>query len=317
LPATGRLDYLALPDHLARIDAGIRQGDEITPFYDPMIAKLIVHGPSRKEALGRLSQALSRTRVAGAVTNVGFLERLAALPDFVLGEVDTGLIDRHLDRLIDQTPPSAAAWGFAALSALDLLTAKAVEQETAFDPWSGRQGWRLWGTASQVATLARGDEVVEIEITFKGRGAYQVVTPAGRIDLERVHVDGVDVVANVDGVKVSAGAVRYGNTVTIFIDGQTLEWTVAEAVSDNAADPAGGDHIRAPMPGLIKLVHVRDGDGVTRNMPLLVMEAMKMEHTLKAPRDGIVEHCLVDVGDQVEEGALLMQMLADPAAKAP
>ena len=311
LPATGKLDYLALPEDEARIDSGIRQGDEITPFYDPMIAKMIVHGENRNEALGRLRAALSRTRVAGTTTNAGFLSALAAHPEFARGNVDTGLIDRYLNELIEDGPPPGRAWAFAALCMLGFLSSPENTKDNVFDPWNDRRGWRLWGTAMQIAFLARGDDVVEIDVTIMDDRSYRVVTPAGTLDLARVETDGIDLIARIDGAKVTASAVRHGNTVTIFTDGQAFDWTIPDLHRETTEAHAGGDHVRAPMPGLIKLVHAHVGENVTKGMPLMVMEAMKMEHTLKAPRDGIVAQCFVDTGDQVEEGAVLLQLQSE------
>lgn len=311
LPAIGKLDFLALPEDGARIDKGVRQGDEITPFYDPMIAKVIVHGRNRDEALGRLTTALSKTRIVGTTTNVGFLSALAGHQEFARGNVDTGLIDRHLDQLVGGPPPSADVWAFAALSALGFLDEPWRADDKAFDPWNDRNGWRLWGEATQVALLARHTDATEIEVSIKGDGDYSVSTPEGICDISRVEVDGIDFSAHIDGKKTLASALRHGNIVTIFIGGQIITFAIPDLSSETADAAIGDDYLRAPMPGLIKLVHANAGESVTKDKPLLVMEAMKMEHTLKAPRDGAIEQCFVNVGDQVEEEAVLLQLQAD------
>ena len=311
LPATGKLDYLTFPDKGARIDSAVRQGDEIKPFYDPMIAKVIAHGGSREEALSKLQTALLRTRAVGTVTNVSFLSKLAAHRDFVRGDIDTGLIDRHLDQLINDAAPSGTAVAFAALSALGLLTKSEIKADKMVDPWDDKQGWRLWGKATQTALLARHQDLVDIKVTIEGHGFYKIVTPSETLDLRHVETEDIDLSAQIDGAKVKASALRHGDIITVFIDGKMFEWTVPDLSSSTAESDVGGDQLRAPMPGLIKLVHAHAGESVIKDMPLLVMEAMKMEHTLRAPRDGIVEQRFVDAGDQVEEGAILLQLQAD------
>ncbi len=311
LPATGKLGYLAFPESGVRIDSGVRQGDEITPFYDPMIAKVIVHGENRNQALSRLSLALAETRIVGTTTNTGFLAALAAHPDFAQGDVDTGLIDRHVDQLAEEPDPPAPALALAALCALGFLSSPETVVDGTFDPWDRRTGWRLWGPATETAVLARHDDVVEVDISIAGPGAFHVETPDGRLDLSIVESNGTDVHCRIDGIKATAGAVRLGKAVTIFIDGQAFVWTIPDPLMKTSDSHAGSDHLRAPMPGLVKHVHVDAGAPVTKDAPLLVLEAMKMEHTLKAPRDGIVEQCCVDTGDQVEEGALLLQLQSE------
>lgn len=311
LPATGTLDHLTFPTESARVDSGVRQGDDITPFYDPMIAKLIVHGQSRAQALGHLSDALSKTRISGTTTNVSFLSALVKHPNVAEGELDTGLVERDAEKLTGESEPSEQAWALAALTALGLLSQHDIKSKTPTDPWERQQGWRLWGNAAETAVLDWEDSAHEINVSFEGVDAYRVTTPDGQIDLTHVRANGVDVQCHINGAKLNAGVLRHDNAVTVFIDGQVYSWTIPDPLQSTTEADIVGDHLKAPMPGLVKIIHASRGQTVSKDMPLLVMEAMKMEQTLKAPRDGIIEQYFVDVGDQVEEGALLLQLQSD------
>ena len=307
LPATGKLDYLSLPEDGARVDSGVRQGDAITPYYDPMIAKVIVHGEHRHAALSKLANALAETRIAGVTTNVGFLSKLATHPAFMEGDVDTGLIDLHLTELTEEAGPTGKAYALAALSALDLLRASTANDQSR-DPWGQQRGWRVWGDATQVAVLANKHGVFDIHVTFEPDQTYRIGAPEGSLVVGRIEIDGIDLQCSIDGAKIKASVFRHGDTVTVFVDGQAFDWTIPNVQHDLADADIDSDRLRTPMPGTIKLVHVEAGDSVKKNMPLVVMEAMKMEHTLKAPRDGIVEQRFVDAGDQVEEGIILLEL---------
>ncbi len=310
LPATGRLDYLDFPGDDARLDHGIRQGDHVTPFYDPMIAKLIVHGKSRAEALNRIANALAKSRIGGVVTNVGFLKELVTYADVVDGLVDTGLIERYLDEHGGKRTPPDEAQALAALASISLLPSmdKEATSSSLIDPWDRQDGWRLWDKATETVVLDFEGSITEIEITVEGAAVFSITIAGKRLDISHVTANGSDVSCQIGGAKYSACILRKGDIITIFVDGQSFYWTIPNPLQMIADSDIGGDSLGAPMPGLVKLVHVEDGQAVTKDMPLLVMEAMKMEQTLKAPRDGIVERCLVAQGDQVEEGALLLQL---------
>ena len=295
LPQTGTIAHLTFPDG-ARIDTGVRGGDRITPFYDPMIAKVVVHGKDRAEALGALSRALSGTEVAGTVTNVAFLGALARHAGFAAGDVDTGLIDRDLTDLVATPNRTPAIDALAAMSVLGLL-------DNSGDLWAARDGFRLWGTARQVAHLTARGEPLEIAVETLGRGHHRVgetiysVAPA--VQGIRVSVGGHDFQANV---------VRHGPALTVFAEGAAHVYGVPDPLAVDAAAGAAGNRIEAPMTGQIKAVSALIGAPVAKGDALVVMEAMKMEHTLRAPRDGVVEAVSTAVGDQVEEGALLVTL---------
>ena len=303
LPATGRLAHLAFPGD-ARVDTGVRAGDTITPHYDPMIAKLVVHGPDRATALGRLGRALAGTQVGGTVTNVTFLSALAAHEGFAAGDVDTGLIDREAAALTAAAEPSAEIWALAGVTALGLL-----DPPAGGDPWAVLTGWRLWGEARQTARLERGGEVVEVGVATLAPGRFAAETPAGEITLSvRIGRDGSTLRIEAEGRRSGATAVRHGEALTVFHAGAAHAFSVPDALALAEEAGHGGDRVTAPMTGLVKTVAATSGAAVERGAALVVMEAMKMEHTLRAPRDGVVAEVMTAAGDQVHEGAVLVTL---------
>lgn len=310
LPATGRLSHLSLPETLARFDAGVREGDEITPYYDPMIAKLIVHGETREEALGRLTSALDRSRMVGVTTNTSFLARLARHPGFARGEVDTGLIDRDLELLTARFDTPLEALALAALEALGLLGTHRSEGEADGDPWSCLKGWRLWFGADCVASLSTDDDRTEVVVTMETDGRYRIRVPEGEIVIEGLTAVNDAISCRTGNRRFQAHVISAGETISIFMDGERFSWTVPGPFAGDIEGMVADDRLIAPMPGLIKAVAVAAGDQVAMGSLVLVMEAMKMEHILKMPRDGIVSDVFVAVGDQVEEGKVLMELEA-------
>ncbi|MGB0507282.1 MAG: biotin carboxylase N-terminal domain-containing protein [Pikeienuella sp.] len=286
LPATGTLHHLEFPAN-ARIETGVRQGDEITPFYDPMIAKIITEGATRDQALGRMRAALAATEVAGSVTNVGFLAALAAHEGFGKGEVDTGLIEREADALTATRPISLLTKAVAAVASLDLS--------------DGDSGFRLWSPAITQVKMVAGDE--EISARIEMADDFCVTIGGETICFT---IDGDVIAAN--GVETRARTARYDDRLTVFADGEAHEFILIDPLAAGGDDGAGGDSVAAPMPGLVKAVMASAGDVVEQGDALAVMEAMKMEHTLTAPRDGTVAAAMVAAGDQVEEGAVLVSL---------
>ena len=306
LPATGTLDYLALPEANARVDSGVRQGDTITPFYDPMIAKLIVHGPTRDAALSKLAGALDACHVAGSVTNVAFLAALARSPGFVAGGVDTGFIERELESLIAQAPPSAVVKAVAAMASLG-MTRKAAGA----DPWDVLTGWRLWTAARQFALLEHRGERFEIALTDMGHGAYEVSEGAETHIVNLLGIEGPRLRLSVDGRTSTATVVEHGSDVTVFMDGAAFEFAMPDRLADETDGDAGGDKVVSPMPGLIRQVTAQPGATVAKGEALIVVEAMKMEHTLRSPRDGVVESVFVAPGEQVVDGSVLLALVPE------
>jgi len=288
LPATGTLTHLHFPP-TARADSGVRAGDEISPFYDPLIAKVITHGPTRDVALQRLSQALAQTQVAGTVTNLAFLGALARHDGFGRGEVDTGLIARDLEALTSIPDPAprhavAAAMAVAGLRDVSALT-----------------GFSLWQPLRRAVPLALGEATLDVHVEVRGP------------DAQTWHVDGAAVSATrrqgrwlIDGLPAPDVSVAHG-LATVF-DHYGIAYRAIDLL-DVAASAAGdGNLIEAPMPGLIKAVFANPGAKVAKGDRLAILEAMKMEHALLALRDGVIAEVLAREGDQVSAGAALVRL---------
>jgi 3-methylcrotonyl-CoA carboxylase alpha subunit len=293
LPATGTLTHLEF-DPACRADSGVRGGDTISPFYDPMIAKVIVHGPTRAVALARLRQALGRTQVAGTVTNLAFLGALAGHAGFGRGEVDTGLIARDIEALTAVPVVDARHVALAGMAAMALLSP------------GPHAGFTLWEPLMQQVTLEWGGESAVLKV--------EVLGP----DHQRWHISGETVEAlrigghwQIGGQAASDVAIS-GDRVTVF-DGYGLVFERIDPLQQAAGMQGDGNLIEAPMPGLVREVFASVGQRVSQGDRLAVLEAMKMEHSLLAARDGRVAEVLAQAGDQVEAGAALVRLEAEEA----
>nr|WP_314092500.1 acetyl/propionyl/methylcrotonyl-CoA carboxylase subunit alpha [uncultured Shinella sp.] len=308
LPATGRLTVFDVPD-FARIDSGVRAGDRITPFYDPMIAKVITHGRSRTEALSRLETALEQCRVGGLTTNAGFLVRLCRHPAFAAGDVDTGLIGRAGETLLADPQAPEEAFALAALSSLGFLKAAADP-----DPWGHIRGFRLWGAPAQAVFLDHGGVEQALRVTMLAPDRFRVEHNDIETELRVQSTDGRSVRADFEGHVFSATVHREGRDIAVFFGGHGHAFALAEETGHHGEAAAGGDRLVAPMPGLVRIVSTEPGARVAKGDALVTMEAMKMELVLAAPRDGVVATLPVAVGDQVAEGALLLSLEPEEAA---
>jgi 3-methylcrotonyl-CoA carboxylase alpha subunit len=275
----------------ARADTGVRQGDTISPWYDPMIAKIITHGATRDVALKQMERVLSRTQVAGSVTNLAFLRALTRHEGFAAGAVDTGLIERDLDVLAAEPVACSRARSLAALGALGLH-----EGDDAL------QGFALWQPLRQSAAVGYRGEVLEAEIETLAAGQFRV-TVGDAVHL--VQRDGPR--WRIDGAPVAVNVVRHDQTLSVFW-GNAYGFDLIDPLDVAAEAGAGAGVIEAPMPGLVKSVFVKPGQAVSLGDRLAILEAMKMEHTLSAGRDGVVEEVLVAAGAQVEAGAPLIKL---------
>ena len=290
LPATGRLTHLVFPQN-ARADSGVRAGDVISPFYDPMIAKIITYGPDRATALNRMSVALAGTQVAGCVTNHAFLRKLILHTDFVAGDVDTGLIGRDIEMLSAAPVPCSHTLGLAGIGALGL--------DAAQDPLAG---FVLWGALAQQARVIWDDEHIAVSVATLGPGRFEVSVGETHHQVERRGGDWW-----IDDAKTSAEIVRHGAALSVFF-GNGYHFTVPDPLDIGDQAGAGGDVVEAPMPGLVRAIFAKPGQAVARDDRLAVLEAMKMEHVLTAARDGVVAEVLVVAGAQVEAGAALIRL---------
>ena len=312
LPATGRISRLAFPDEIVRVDAGVRAGDTITPFYDPMIAKMIAHGPTRAVALQRLQSALSRTEIAGTVTNAAFLARLAGQADFVAGKVDTGLLDRELATLAAAPPASREAIAVAA------VVASGMTEFGGGDPFDALGPWVHWGRPQRGVRLVHGTDTFDCRVFRQGKDRWEV-SGIGDADVDlRVGAassDGSLPVTFGDRLR-RARCERRDGALTVFLDGEGTDFLLPADLYDPDEAGGGGDVLTAPMPGTVRQVLAIEGAEVAEGDALAIMEAMKMELTLAAPRAGVVGEVLVEAGAQVEEGAVIVRMAAAEEADA-
>ena len=312
LPATGHLLHLRYPaaGRHVRIDTGVREGDPVSIHYDPLIAKLIVWDADRAGALRRLQTALRETQVIGVTTNLGFLTTVAAHDAFAAAGVDTGFIDRHRSDLAGiGGPPPDGALVVAALDVMLRQEARARSDAAVSgdpnSPWHSAGGWRLNETGTQ--TLHFVVDGIEQRVTVEyGGGEYQVRTPAGPTRAAGHYDTGGDLTATLDGRRLRVTMVRQGDVITILHQGAQyrIEHMDPARRADSESDAAGG--LTAPMPGRVTLVSVSEGDSVQRGDTLLILEAMKMEHSIIAPADGVVERLHYGQGDLVDEGAELL-----------
>ncbi|MCC5986929.1 MAG: acetyl/propionyl/methylcrotonyl-CoA carboxylase subunit alpha [Pararhodobacter sp.] len=289
LPATGRLAHLAFPAG-ARIDTGVRKGDAISPWYDPMIAKIVTHGPTRAVALGRLAAALDGTEVAGSVTNRDFLGALARHAGFAAGDVDTGLIARDIEALTATPAPGQETLALAALTAQALGEGGALE------------GFTNWEALPQAVVLEAGDSRFDLRIARRDGGGWRVALGEAVLDAE--HRAGGWWIG---GQRLPARAVRSGAGVSVF-GAVTHHFILPDPLAVAADAGAAAGVIKAPMPGVVKAIFVKPGQAVVKGARLAVLEAMKMEHTLAAGRDGVVAEVLAGEGAQVEAGAALIAL---------
>jgi 3-methylcrotonyl-CoA carboxylase alpha subunit len=285
LPSIGTLTHLQFPQN-ARSDTGVRAGDAITPHYDPMIAKLVVHGPTREVALGKLTTALAATQVAGCTTNIGFLSALSQHGGFAKGEVDTGLIARDQDALVAETAPSPEDWAMAAIALSGL------------DKPQPHQGFTLWSALKRTVHVACKDDQKIVALHCTSPNAITAECDGETIDIT-IAQDWT-----VNGRKPAAQVVSHAGGVSLF-GSNTHHFTPVDLL-DRAATVAGGaGTIIAPMPGAVKEVMVAEGDTVKQGDTLLILEAMKMEHRLTAPFDGTVSELNATASGQVADGTLL------------
>ncbi len=288
LPATGTLSHLRFPSG-CRADSGVRAGDAISPWYDPMIAKVIVHGPTREVALASLSRALKGAEVGGTVTNLAFLGALAKHQGFAAGDVDTGLIGRELDVLVQEVAPRPVQMVAAAMTALNLVE---VEHDA---------GFTLWAPLHRAVQLRWQDEILDMDVQVENAQRQQWQVSSDR--LEAVKNGGV---WTIDGKPMPEVSVS-GSTVTVF-DAYGISFEVIDPLDRDSSAAGDTNVVEAPMPGLVKVVFAEAGQSVSEGDRLAILEAMKMEHALLAARDGIVAEVLAQAGSQVEAGAALVRL---------
>ena len=358
LPSTGTVAHLAAPPESAhlRIDLGVREGGDVTAHYDPMIAKVIAHGEDRATALRRLAGALQGFEVAGITTNLPFLSRLVAHPDFRAGAIDTGFLDRTLDTLLKRGPvpdPVLAIAAMHAAGALDISTSGALRPLgvrasrplnhgaaatsasgdsrsdspgvtftseaqslmnsqghsrwcTWHDPWSRLIGWRLWGDARQSMHVAIDGESVDGTVIFLQDGGCRIEIGNTFLVAKLMRRDRTLMVLDLYDRIVSVRAVPVDGALHVLCGGRTYAVTLPDRIAEDGDAASALAHVTAPLPGKVVKVAVRSGETVERGAVLVVLEAMKMELSVDAPREGVIDEVLICEDDQVVEGAVLV-----------
>ena len=326
LPATGTLQVYGLPAHTrferashgVRVDSGVRQGDTISPFYDSMVAKLIVHGSTREEALARLDAALMQTHIVGLSTNVQFLRHVVGSASFAQAQLDTALIPREAAALFHQDkvglPLAAAA-----------LVAHTLDQETQaehaaqqanpqgwIDPWARRDGWRSHGPSLRSFSAVYQDQNQVLLLTRGHAKGLQLMVngQAETLQFERLHKPGAQGALDITlgARRIQAQVYDHGEVLHVFTPLGATCITRVDALAHAGDTQTEGGRLTAPMPGKVVSFAVKAGDVVKKGQPLAVMDAMKMEHTIAAPADGTVAELLFAPGDQVTEGAELLRL---------
>ena len=319
LPAAGRVAHLRLPmaSVQVRVDSGVREGDEIGVHYDPMIAKLICWDVDRQAALRRLRAALAECQIAGVATNVALLSALAAHPAFAAADhdsasLDTSLIERYRGELIpDAMPASAQVLALAVLSELMRIDEEAVAVARAscdpWSPWNPRDGWRLNQDNHHTFVFVDGAREVSVTAHYR-RNGLQLELPGAKVLARAERSVGGSLVAELDGVTLHATVVRSGGELTVFVGGLTHRLRVREF--ETVQDEEARGSLTAPMPGSVIEVLVKEGEAVEQGRALMIIEAMKMEHTIIAPVAGRVAQVRFAPGEQVKEGDQLIALEA-------
>jgi 3-methylcrotonyl-CoA carboxylase alpha subunit len=311
LPGSGKLQTLRLPAPAAnvRLDGGVIEGDTVTIFYDPMIAKLIVWDEDRPKALQRMREALAACEIIGPKSNIGFLERLVRHRAVVEGRIDTGYLDRHLEEFLVGDAPPGDHVVFAAATAVLLYdeSHKAVASTDPHSPWALADAWRIGHAGKRIVALTWREQRFEIEAHGHG-GDYRLRHGDVECDVAGACLHDDYLGARFDGearrvpLRTDAAHVLLHDS-----DGQRYSFARAAAFAWESSDVAGGNQLIAPMPGRIVLVKASAGDNVEQGQELLVMEAMKMELALKAPRAGTIESINATQGEFVEADAVLVR----------
>jgi 3-methylcrotonyl-CoA carboxylase alpha subunit len=318
LPVSGRIEFLnevndaALSD--VRVDSGVRVGDEVGVYYDPMISKIICWGPDRRTALKKMELALVGYQLAGFQTNVSFLKELITVPDFTEAEehpdkLNTGLIGRHIDRKVKNNSPS--------MQTIVLFLAHELRKilDTVFDgdssvsdphsPWQRVEGWRLNQDASRIFSLSCDDQSLQVALRFSDN-KMQFVVDEKEFEIENYSFSDANIRLTVSGQVVQGSVYQGASGVNVFWNGQTT--VLSRAKFDMDFEEESGKSLIAPLPGHVRQMLVNIGDSVEKDQALVIVEAMKMEHTILSPKSGTVSEIFYSEGDQVLEGVELLSL---------
>ncbi|HET8694862.1 MAG TPA: acetyl/propionyl/methylcrotonyl-CoA carboxylase subunit alpha [Aquabacterium sp.] len=319
LPATGQMKVYRTPTSGAfqiapvRVDSGVREGDEITPYYDSMIAKLIVWGHNREQALAQLDAALSEMHITGLANNVAFLRRIVSSQAFSQADLDTALIEREREHLFaapDQGPV-ATSWTVAAIMARQMAD-EAQHTSGQQDPWNQHDGWRVHGIARRHLQLDIEGQRTSAVLSYGAAGQFELqvgqTESAQPLRVHRLSADRFDI--NLGQQRRTESVYRDGEQFHVFSPQDQVQARLIDPLAHAGDDHSGSGKLTALMPGRVVALLVQAGQAVKAGQPVAVTEAMKMEHTLNAPADGIVSEVLCAVGDQVPEGAELLRIEA-------
>jgi 3-methylcrotonyl-CoA carboxylase alpha subunit len=317
LPATGTLQVYGLPEcgsferSEVRVDSGVRQGDTISPYYDSMVAKLIVHGETREQALARLDTALAQTHIVGLATNVQFLRHVVQSRSFAQADLDTALIPREQAVLFEQEKVGLPL-AVASVVAHTLQQEQAAQTASAtaqgwLDPWARRDGWRSHDVTLRHFDVEFHGERHTARLRYLHDGALQL--QIGDVSgLLQISASGQAMDLQFAGQRQRVQVYRNGEMAHVFLSQGATQIRVLDTLAHAGEAPAEGGRLTAPMPGKVVSFAVQAGDKVSKGQVLAVMEAMKMEHTIAAPADGVVAELLYAPGDQVAEGAELLKL---------
>jgi 3-methylcrotonyl-CoA carboxylase alpha subunit len=314
LPSIGRLVHLAVPpaEPDVRVDTGVRAGDEISPWYDPMIAKLVVRGEDRPAALRKLAEALAAYEIVGVASNVPLLQRIVAHEAFASGAVDTGLIARHQAALFPKASPAnddeLLAAALAEVGAI--VASRAIEARASEDPHSPWHTVDPWWPSSDAhaVSLPFVDVEVQREVALRRAGEEWRVALPSRETTARARADGKRFAIVTGGNEFHATVVAHGDERHVFCHGRHRKLVLVDPMAHAGDEEPHGGRLVAPMSGTVVAVMVKPGDKVERGAPLAILEAMKMEHTIQAPAAGVVVAVNYRAGDRVKEGADLVDL---------
>jgi len=312
LPAPGRVEHLVLPEESehVRVETGVRAGDEITAYYDPMIAKLIVWDRDRSKAIERLREALGEFVIAGVASNLGFLYRLVQNQDFVRPDLDTGLIERHREELLASPGPAGEdALALASLTALSQFDERQHSSDP-FSPWGLADGWRLNQDNHHVLVFQEGEREYPITVRRQGEG-FELELGGRPLSVKRYSRDGRKLAVQLGDAAVAGSVVRLGNRFEVFLPGKHHTLQLFDPLLQVLELEAHAGELAAPMPGKIAAILVKAGERVEKGVTLLILESMKMEHTIRAPARGRVGRIHHRIGEQVAEGAELIDFEAE------
>jgi 3-methylcrotonyl-CoA carboxylase alpha subunit len=306
LPSTGVIRRWREPAGIGiRVDAGFREGDAVTPYYDALLAKLIVWAPDRRQALDRMVEALGDFEIAGVTTNLAFLEALVSHPQVVRGEIDTGFIEREISALTGSARPIAALDMAAACAALLWREGQQqIQEQSLHSPWDRTDGWMLFGRRSRRLSFLRGTQRFDA-VLWHGRDGLAMEFAGAHAPLRFTPREAARFDVTLAGATESVCAVWSGRDLDLTTPRGHLDLHWMDPFAADIGEAAAASRVVAPMPGTVTRILAEPGADLPRGAPLLVLEAMKMEHTLRAPGDGRLKALKCAVGDFVQEGTEL------------